>query len=358
LIKKEEIGKKLYVTSVKILRGINIMSKTKYFLALLVAMVFIAGCSRGDIEKKGSIKIAINIWPGYAHAFIAKEKGYFKKNRVEVELLLKKEVTDSLELYREGKVDGIFTIFPDVIILNSEGILTKIVYVADYSDAGDVIIGKPQYKSLADLAGKTVSFEGINTFSHLFVLKSLEKAGLKESDLRFEIVKAQDVLSALENGRIDAGHTWEPIKSAALRKGYKIIGKAGDVPGIITDVLAFDSKIIEQRPDDIRAIVKSILEARDFLYTNREEALRIIAPLEDMTEDDMDDGIKGTKQPDLKENEAAMKETEKTTSLHASGKIIADFYLKRGQLSSIPNFNEIIEPRFVNELAAERQKNK
>ena len=335
------------------------MSKTKYFLALLATIVFIAGCSRGDIEKKSSIKIAINSqWPGYAHTYIAREKKFFLNNNVKVDLIPTKDDVESRTLYTNNEVDGYFNVYGDIILSNSEGVFSKVVYIANYSDTGDVIICKPEFDSLSDLKGKKIGIEGINTFSHIFVLSAIENEGLEEYDVNFSNVFARDVLNSIEQGRIDAGHTWEPTKSDALKKGYKILGKAGDVPGIITDVLAFNPKIIKQRPDDIQAIVKSILEARDFLHTNREEALRIIAPLEDMTKDDMDIGIKGVKQPDLKENEAAMKETEKTTSLHTSGKIIADFYLKRGQLSSIPDFNEIIEPRFVNELAAERQKNK
>ena len=165
-------------------------------------------------------------------------------------------------------------------------------------------------------------------------------------------------MSALDRGEIDAGHTWEPTKSHALARGYKILGKAGDVAGIITDVLAFSSHSIEERPDAIKAIVKSILEARDFLHTNRKEALRIIAPLENMSEEEMDEGINGVAQPDLMGNLEAMKDTPETGSLYGSGRIIADFYSKRGQLLSVPNLAEIVEPKFLIKLTEERQKHK
>lgn len=93
------------------------MSKTKYFLALLVAMVFIAGCSRGDIEKKSSIKIAINSqWPGYAHTYIAREKKFFKNNNVKVDLIPTKDDVASRTLYTNNEVDDFnyFNRFPQV----------------------------------------------------------------------------------------------------------------------------------------------------------------------------------------------------------------------------------------------------
>lgn len=321
-------------------------------LALILVFGLLAeGCTPKKAKEKTPIKIAINVWPGYAHAFIAKEKGIFRKNNVNVELVLKKDITESTQLYKDNEVYGIFNVFTDIIMMNAQGIHSKVVYVADYSDTGDVIIGKPKFRFLANLKGRKVSFEGINTFSHIFVLKSLEKVGLKESEVQFEIIPAMDVLNSLEKGRIDAGHTWEPITSQALQKGYKILAKAGDIPGIITDVLAFNAKVAKERPDDIQRIVRSILEARDFIYSNRDEALEIMSRAEGMSKEEMGKGIDGVRQLDLKENIKAMQKSKEIMSLYGSGKMVVDFYLNRGQLSQLPDFDEIIEPKFVIELS-------
>ncbi|HHT9138972.1 MAG TPA: ABC transporter substrate-binding protein, partial [Candidatus Wunengus sp. YC60] len=162
--------------------------KAKGFLSvlLIICVAVVAGCCAAVCEKKPTktegakveekkpIKIGISVWQGYAHAFIAEEKGFFGKNGVSVELVFKKGVPESIELYNGGEVDGIFNVFADMILVNSKGIPTKVVYVPSYSESGDVIIGKPEFNSLADLKGKTISFQGVNTFSNLFILKALE----------------------------------------------------------------------------------------------------------------------------------------------------------------------------------------
>ena len=336
------------------------MKRIIIFLTMLFLICVVTGCADKAEKAKddGPIKIGLVVWPGYAHAFIAEEKGIFEKNGVNVELVLNKEVSDTLETYKNGEIDGILILVPDVIMFNAEGIPTKIVCVIDHSDTGYVIIGRAECNSLADLKGKTVSFEGVNTFSHMFVLKALENVGLNETDVRFENVPGLDVLKAMKEGRIDAGHTWNPTKSQALKAGYKILGKAGDTPGVLTDILAFNSKIIKERPEKIRAIVKSMLEARDFVYTNRAEAIAIMAKAENMTEEEMADGVDGVRHPDLKENVEAMKKTEKSTSIYYIGEYVAGFFLNRGQLSQKPNLDEIIEPRFINELAKNKEINK
>ena len=182
------------------------------------------------------------------------------------------------------------------------------------------------------------------------------KSGLRESEIQFDDIPAGEVLNALENGKIDAGHTWEPITSEALNKGYKILAKAGDYPGLITDILVFNSKIIDERPKDIQAIVKSMLEARDFVFTDRKEAVEIMAKAQNMNPEDIGNGINGVYMLDLSENIESMKDSEKETSLYTIGRTITEFYLTRGQLQQIPAFNEIIEPGFLTELSKEKYK--
>jgi len=320
-------------------------------LALILVFGLLAeGCTPKKAKEKTPIKIGINAWPGIAHAYLAQEKGFFRKNDVEVELVFREEYSKIIEDYNNGRVHGNLEVFVDAILQDAGGIDSKVVYVPDYSETGDVIMGKPEFNSLLDLKGRKVSIEGINSFSHLFVLTALEKAGLKEAQIQFEIVPAQEVLKALEEGRIDAGHTWEPTKSAAIKKGFRIIAQAKDITGMITDVLVFKAKFVKERPGEIKAIVKSLLEARDFLYAHKEEAIKIMAKNEDMPEAEMQEGISGVHHPDLKENLKAMQRSTDTTSLYGSGAIICEFYLKRGQLSRLPDLDKIIEPRFVEEL--------
>ena len=332
------------------------MNKTRIILPSAVAVAAIVGISifflspitDQENSQDEPLKIAINVWPGYSHAFIAQEMGLFEKNNVEVELILKEEYSEAQQVYIDGDSDGIFEVFSDSIFHNFNDVETKIVYVADYSVSGDVIIGTGN--SLSEMKGKKIGVEGFNSFSHIFVLKALENVGLLESDVEFANVPAHDVLRSLEAGEIDAGHTWEPTKSKAIDKNYKILAEAGDVPGIITDVLSFNVKVMEQRPDDIQAVVKSLLEAHDFIVQNREEAIRIMSTATDMNPDEMDEGVNGVYHLSLEDNLNAMKMSSEPTSLYNNGEFIAEFYWERGQINEIPDFDEIIEQKFVIQL--------
>jgi NitT/TauT family transport system substrate-binding protein len=325
------------------------MKKTRLFLLGFLFIVLAVLLSyqlliNDTTTPEPPLKIGLNIWAGYAHAFVAEQKGFFDQHEVKVELIFKPEISDIFKLYKKGELDGMFNVFTDILMLNAEGFPTRVVYIADYSDSGDVIIGRPEFNSLPDLKGKTISFEGVDTFSHMLVLSLLEQAGIQPGEFQAVNLFVHDVLDALEAGKIDAGHTWEPTTSQALEKGYKILGKAGDIPGIITDVLAFRADVIKQRPDDIRGVVQALLKAREFLEAQPEEAITIMAKANQMSKAEMELGMKGIYYPNLLENRAAM---QSGGALFKSGQIAADFFLRSGQLFEKPDFETLIDARFV-----------
>ena len=161
------------------------------------------------------IKLGITVWAPDFFAYLAQEKGFFEQNKVDVELTLIQDYQQALNNYSDGDFDGMTRVYSDLIYRNSQGLEdSRVVYAIDSSNTADAIIGNINNSSnnatLADVKGKKISVEGINSFSHLFVLKALEKVGLGEADVEFVDVPAQNVTLELEKGTIVAGHTNQP----------------------------------------------------------------------------------------------------------------------------------------------------
>ncbi len=308
------------------------------------------------------IKLGVKVWAPDFFSYVAQEKGFFHKNNVNVELKLVQDYQEILSDYANGEFDGMIPVYSDVIYQNSQGIDSRVVYAIDFSNTGDVIIGKRNNGgnlTLADLKGKKISVEGINTFSHLFVLKALENVGLTEGDVEIVSVPAQNVTHEMEKGTIVAGHIYQPYTTQALKKGYNILFAAGTIPGVITDVLSFRSNIIEQRPADVQAIIKSVIEAQNYYTYNKKEALKIMSAKSGISENEIMNGLGSVSLPSLKENlnVAMNSKSNESTSLYSSGKYISDFFLERGQIGDYPNFNQILDTEFVNTLYEGETKN-
>jgi ABC-type nitrate/sulfonate/bicarbonate transport system substrate-binding protein len=275
---------------------------------------------------------------------------FFKENQVKVELIQPQNQTTTEELFLNGSVDGLCSIFTTTIFQNSEGVNSRLVWVLDYSGTGDVILGSKNM-TVKELKGKKIGVEGLNTFSHIFVLQILAKAGLYEKDVQFANIAAQDMVKALNTKQIDAGHTYGPAKLAGIQNGYDTVATAKDVPAIIADVLIFNSKVVETRPEAIDAVVKSINQGKEYFDHNKENTYFLLSNFYNMTTEEVQDGFEGIQVLGLEDNIRAMNRSSSNgnnfTTLYESGDIIANYLLERGQIRQLPNFDEIIDPRFI-----------
>ena len=298
------------------------------------------------------IKLGVKVWAPDFFSYLAQDKGFFEKNNVSVELKLVQDYQQILNNYAEGEFDGMIPVYSDLIYRNEQGMDSRVVYAIDFSNTGDVIIGKGNNTTLADEKGKMISVEGINSFSHLFVLEALNKVGLTEGDVEIASVPVENVTQELDKGTIAAGHIYQPYTSEALKKGYKILFAAGNIPGAITDVLVFRSKVIQERPQDVRAVIKSIIEAQKYYRFNQEESLKIMSNRSGIDIHAIKNGLDSVVLPSLKDNfvNAMNDKSTEATSLYSSGRYIFEFFLDRGQLDQYPDFNRLVDPEFVKSL--------
>jgi NitT/TauT family transport system substrate-binding protein len=327
------------------------------FIVLLISHSFTSINAQTTPIKK-PIKIGLSLWVPYFLAYVAQEKGFFKKNNVDVNLTMFPDYNVALNAYMNGDLDGIFAAYPDVLIPPTGNIKTRVVYGLDNSNSADAIVGKGN--NLSDVKGRSIGITGINTFSHYFVLKSLEKVGLTEGDVLFVIIPVQNVTSALQKGQIFAGHLYDPFIDEAIKRGFKILSTPGNVTGLIQDVLSFNSDIVQQRPQDIQNIVKSMIEAKADYDKNTFNDIAIMSLKSGLSKDKIIEGIKHVKLLDLNYNNQILmnKSLNKSTSLYVSGNGIAKFYAERGMISEYPSIGDLAYPQFVIALLKENNMTK
>jgi NitT/TauT family transport system substrate-binding protein len=200
--------------------------------------------------------------------------------------------------------------------------------------------------------GQKISVDGINTYSDFFVLNALKKVGLTEGDVQFVSIPAQNVTQALDKGEIFAGHTYDPYFRPGLAKGYHIMFTEGQLPGSVTNVLAFRSNIVDQRPQDVQAIITSLIEAEQYYNTHIEDALNIMSSKSGVSKQGLIQNFDGLRALSLQDNSvlAMNNKSKEMTSLYALGNRIAGFFVDRGQMDEPPDFTKFIEPKFVNAL--------
>lgn len=288
-------------------------------------------------------------WPSYGVAYIAQEKGIFTKHGVSVVLTGAAGYIESITSYKKNKLDAVFSMLADVITLNSEGVTSRFVYATDYSDSSDVIVATPTINEIKELKGKKIAIDGFNSFSHLLVLKLLKNNGINEGE--FEMINhigdPKKVLASLDAGEIQAGHLYGLTITQAVKKGYKIIGKAGNIPNLMIEGLTVNHETIKNRPQDIKKLVDALTEAMAWFIQFPEQGIDIIAKQTHVSKEELDSSFKRLHIFTPQDNQLLF---QPGSTMFQGGAEIIEFFSQSGLLFSTPNLNAVIDPQFVQSI--------
>jgi len=147
-------------------------------------------------------------------------------------------------------------------------------------------------KTVADLKGKKVVLnKGSNV--HYLLVRALEKAGLKYSDIQPVFLAPADARAAFEKGAVDAWAIWDPFLSAAERQlGVRQL--ADGRGGVANNYLYYlgERRFAERRPDVVKALFEDSAEQGQWIKSNLKQAAAIIAPIQGLDADIVESALR------------------------------------------------------------------
>jgi sulfonate transport system substrate-binding protein len=156
-----------------------------------------------------------------------------------------------------------------------------LVYVANQppAPAGEAIVVPKgsAFKTVADLKGRKVALnKGSNV--HYLLVKALEKAGLRYTDVQTVFLPPADARAAFERGAVDAWVIWDPFLAAAERQiGARVLANGTGLVSNHQFYLA--ARRYEQRhPQVIAAIIEELARLDAWAQGNPREVAQFIAP--------------------------------------------------------------------------------
>jgi NitT/TauT family transport system substrate-binding protein len=325
-------------------------------LAALCLVLALAGCNEqattggaggGGGDTGGKITLGFSAWPGWFPWQVAADQGLFAKNGVDVEVKYFENYTDSLNALSTGNIDANSQTLNDTVSSVAGGAKERIVLVNDNSTGNDQIIAQEGIASVADLKGKTVAAEE-GTVDHYLLLLALQKAGLGPADVKFTPLATDAAAAAFVAGRVDAVGVFAPFTTTALeRQGSKAIATSKDFPGAIPDHLVVNPSLIQDRPDDVQALVKTWFDTVDWIRTNRDQAIAIMAKRAGVSPADYATYNAGTTIFTLKENLEAFTPGSTDAHLDYQARKITDFLLQTKLIDTKPDLEGLLDDQFV-----------
>lgn len=261
---------------------IALASRLKYGLLVAVA-VCLLGCEQ---PKSNELVLAINPWPGYEMLYLAKEKGYFAEEGLDLHLVELNSLGDSQRAYMSGQVDGLTSTMVEAILIQVESAYPlQLVVPTDYSNGGDVIVAREGISKVADLKGKRVGCE-VNSLGVFVLHRALQRAGLSLADVQVVNVGLAQGVGELELGVLDALVAYPPASLRALEtEGVTEIFSSKQIPREILDVVSVKQSVLAERPELIVQLLAGWQKAFEFTRDNPEEAFAIMAEREQIPAD-------------------------------------------------------------------------
>jgi NitT/TauT family transport system substrate-binding protein len=253
------------------------MRRFATLIAPIAAVVLAVGINAADPAAAETVSIAHSTWVGYGPLYIARDKGFFSKNGVDVDLIVIEDPKERFPTLMADKIQMIASTVDTALLYMKKPDDFQYVVAIDDSNGGDGIVANKDIKTVADLKGKSVAVnEGSVSDFYLNVLLSQE--GLKESDLNVVNMTASDAGTAFVSKQVDAAVTWEPwlSRGKASEHGHLLVDSS-TTPGLITDVLIAKTSWVADHKKDVAAIVKSWNEAVAYYREHPDESLEIMA---------------------------------------------------------------------------------
>jgi NitT/TauT family transport system substrate-binding protein len=182
-----------------------------------------------------------------------------------------------VETLKSGRLEATFMILPLAMKLRSQGLPVKVVYLG-HRDGSTVIVKKADAaRSLADLRGKTFAIPSRYSNQNIVIHKLMEQEGLADSAMKFVELPPPDMPTALAAGAIDAYFVGEPHAAKAELDGTgRVLYHVKDVwPNFISCGLVVMEKLIQERPDVVRDLVRGIAQSGRWAQDHREEAAKV-----------------------------------------------------------------------------------
>ncbi len=304
------------------------------------------------VEEAAPIVIGYSNWAGWWPWAIAEEEGLFEANNVNVEMRWFDGYIESMEALAAGQLDGNCQTLNDTISFAAEAVNGEVVVLVNDNSAGnDKIIVAEEINSVADLKGKQVAIEEGVVDDFLLSL-ALEEAGLSRDDVEILPLETGAAAAAFAAGQADAVGAFPPYWLTALeREGSKELVTSADFPGAIPDLLVMSQTIIDERPDDVQAIVKTWFDTLAFMEENPERSDEIMAARAAVSIEELQLLKEGTRMFTLEDNLEAFSEGDGIQYMSSAAVEMADFMVGVGFIPEAPDLNSIFDDRFVRALA-------
>ena len=216
----------------------------------------------------------------YLPLWAAKEAGFFAKHKLNVELIHVGSSPISLSAFLAGEIDilgGGGSAGPNAYLQGSRDLK---FFASMNSKFVFSIYSHPSISSAAELRGKKIGVTrlgGTMHFATRYYLKSIGLDPYKDVTL-VQVGRAEDIVTALAGGTVDAGTMSFPFDLKTKELGYRELADLSRSGARYASSSFIGQKqfLLDNRPR-MESFIKALIEALHFVNTRRQDGIKILA---------------------------------------------------------------------------------
>ena len=249
----------------------------RFFSSCLVALFFLCATASAQITRLKTSYSAITA--NNSPVWIAKEKGFFEKNRLDVQVLLIESGTTSIQALVAGETQ--IAQLSGGVILSSGLAGSDVVCISGLENLSAFsLIAQKEIKSAEQLKGKRLAISRFGSASDLAARLILQKLGLNpDKDVTLlQVGGTSTRLAAITKGAVESTVITPEFYILARKVGVTTLADPLsakiDFP---QNSIATSRSFLKSHPETVTQYLKAIIEATHYFKNNRDESVRILS---------------------------------------------------------------------------------
>ena len=259
-------------------------------LLIMLAMLVLSACGNssstatGGTAKKDGKKVKLLLaaeGTAMYYAYIARDKGFFEEEGIEVDLLPGKGGSYVVQQVGAETVDIGIVAVNSLLPAWDKGIDIKMVYQVNVTNLFDFMV--PEASNVTDikqLKGKVIGVTDLGSGEVPLVRSVLTSAGLNpDQDVTIRAIGAEgtSILTAFDKGEIEAfsggAHDLISLYGRGFKSRTLLPEEYRSLPS--TGIIA-NGKIMEENPELVEKIIRATAKATDFAINNPDDAYEVM----------------------------------------------------------------------------------
>ena len=177
------------------------------------------------------------------------------------------------------------------------------------------LVARPEIATINDLRGKKIGVQRIGSTDHVVSEALIEAKGLSVKAVKIITLGFDDAMRVefMKKGVIDATAAQPPSPMRLQQEGYRVLAGPSDLKiGSPATGIAVTEKRLQENPDEVRRVLRSVVRGIRFIFDRRAESIDIMTQWLGQSRDTAEasySAIVASLSPDGATTEATMKYT-------------------------------------------------